>query len=185
MKTTIFFGLCVALVAGFVSACAHNSPAPAAPVAEVTTNEALAVVAPIAEVPTNEIPAAEIPTNETPAVAAPTSEVATNEAPAVVVPVATARTVESSIKTQPAVALVTPKPTPAISSSPSVKVKPTNQLVTVNGEKYNNVHVEKVEPDGIIISYTLEGGGMGMTKIYLDDLSDELRQRYGFNPAKQ
>jgi len=57
--------------------------------------------------------------------------------------------------------------------------------VTLNGTIYNNVYVEKVEPDGIIVSYTLAGGGMGMTKIYLYELSDELRQRYGFNPANR
>jgi hypothetical protein len=47
------------------------------------------------------------------------------------------------------------------------------------------VYVEKVESDGIIISYTLTDGGLGMTKIDLDDLSGELQQRYGFKPASQ
>jgi hypothetical protein len=40
------------------------------------------------------------------------------------------------------------------------------------------VYVEKVESDGIIVSYTPAHGGMGMTKITFDDLSAELRQRY-------
>jgi hypothetical protein len=85
-------------------------------------------------------------------------------------------------KTQPAAAPATPKPTPAPaatkSSSPPVKAKPTNEIATASGAIYKNVYVEKVEPDGIIVSYTPALGGMGMTKIYFDDLSDELRQRY-------
>jgi len=59
-----------------------------------------------------------------------------------------------------------------------VKAKPTNEIATASGAIYKNVYVEKVESDGIIVSYTPALGGMGMTKIYFDDLSDELRQRY-------
>jgi hypothetical protein len=85
-------------------------------------------------------------------------------------------------KTQPAAAPATPKPTPAPaatkSSSPPAKAKPTNEIATASGAIYKNVYVEKVEPDGIIVSYTPARGGMGMTKIYFDDLSAELRQRY-------
>jgi len=40
------------------------------------------------------------------------------------------------------------------------------------------VKVEKVDPDGIVVSYTPAQGGMAMTKIYFDVLSDELRQKY-------
>jgi hypothetical protein len=45
--------------------------------------------------------------------------------------------------------------------------------------------VEKVEPDGITISYTPVHGGLAIAKLYFDDLSDELRQKYGFNPDKK
>jgi hypothetical protein len=38
--------------------------------------------------------------------------------------------------------------------------------------------VEKVDPDGIIISYGTAGGGMGMSKVYFSDLLYEFRQRY-------
>jgi hypothetical protein len=75
-----------------------------------------------------------------------------------------------------------PKPTPAPaatkSSSPPVKAKPTNEIATASGAIYENVYVEKVEPDGIIVSYTPARGGIGMTKVLFDDLPNELRQRY-------
>lgn len=64
-------------------------------------------------------------------------------------------------------------------------MKPANQLVTVNGDVYNNVNVEKIDPDGIYISYTPAAGGIAITKIYLYELSPELRQRYGPKLANQ
>jgi hypothetical protein len=62
---------------------------------------------------------------------------------------------------------------------------PTNEIATVTGAIYKNVRVEKAEPDGITVSYTPARGGMGITKIYFDDLSDDMRQRYGFDPEKK
>ncbi len=72
----------------------------------------------------------------------------------------------------------TPAPAPTKSSSPPVKAKPTDEIATLSGAIYENVQVEKVESDGIIVSYKPSRGGMGMTKILFTDLSDELRQRY-------
>ncbi len=45
--------------------------------------------------------------------------------------------------------------------------------------------MEKAEPDGITVSYMPASGGMAITKIYFDDLSDEWRQKYGFDPEKK
>jgi hypothetical protein len=78
-----------------------------------------------------------------------------------------------------------PAPTATISSTPPTNVIPANQLVTLTGGTYNNAHVEKVVPDGIYISYTPRGGGIAITKIYNNELSDEMRQRYGSNSANQ
>jgi hypothetical protein len=84
--------------------------------------------------------------------------------------------------TQPVAAPATPKPTLASaateSSSPPVKAKPANEIATISGAIYENVYVEKVESDGIIISYTPARGGMGMTKVLFGDLPTEWRQRY-------
>ena len=59
-----------------------------------------------------------------------------------------------------------------------MKVNPTNAIVTTDGMIYENAQVEKVESDGIIISYTLPNGGWAMSKVYFNELSAELRQRY-------
>jgi len=74
------------------------------------------------------------------------------------------------------------EPTKAIAvakmSRPPAQVKPTNEVVTIFGTSYKNAQVEKVDPDGIIISYGTAGGGMGMSKVYFSDLLYEFRQRY-------
>jgi hypothetical protein len=108
-------------------------------------------------------------------------------APAVEAPVAvTSPTVVQStaapVEAIPMVASATSKPTPALATrklpTPPVKVKPANEIKTADGTIYENAQVEKVEPDGIIISYALEGGGLAMTKVYFSELSAQLRQRY-------
>ena len=70
-------------------------------------------------------------------------------------------------------------------SSPPAQAKPTNEITTVLGATYENVQVEKVDPDGITISYTPARGGLGLIKISFDELPDELRLKYGFNPEKK
>jgi hypothetical protein len=143
---------------------------PAAPVAAT-----LVVAAPVAVQP------AVIPAVPEPAL--PTVAVA----PAPAIPVA-ARVVAAPAKIQPAAASATPKPTPAPVATkplrPPVKAKPVIVLTTVSGAVYNDVHVDKVEPDGITVSYTPENGGMAITKVSFDVLSDEWRQKYGFDPDK-
>jgi hypothetical protein len=152
------------------------------PVPAAIKSPSPAVVAPTAETPVVAAPVVVTPAATTPAAVAPTTVTPAVVVPAAVAPVATVRTVAVPAKTQPAAAPVTPRtiPAPAAtkSSSPPVKAKPTNEIATVSGAIYKNVYVEKVEPDGIIISYTPSRGGMGMTKVLFDDLSAELRQKY-------
>ncbi len=97
--------------------------------------------------------------------------------------------VAAPTRTQPAVTPATPKPAPkpvaTAVSKPVVAAKPVNQIVTATGAVYNNTHVEKVEPDGITISYTPPHGGFAITKLNFDELSDELREKYGFDPEKK
>jgi hypothetical protein len=73
----------------------------------------------------------------------------------------------------PAPAVAQPKP-----SSPSLKVDPTIELVTTDGTTYENVHVEKTEPNGIVISYTLPSGGVAMSKVFFSQLSPQSRQQF-------
>ena len=151
------------------------------PANAVTSQTAPAATIPVAAPATAAAPAA--PAAEAPAVVAPAAV-----APATVAPVATARDVAAPAVTQP-VAAATPRPTPAPaaakSSSPPAEARPTNEIATVSGAIYKNARVEKVEPNGITVSYTPAGGGIGAVKINFDELSDEWRQQYGFDPQKK
>jgi hypothetical protein len=92
-------------------------------------------------------------------------------------------------KSLPAAAPSTARPIPAAvatkSSIPPAAAKPANQIVTATGAVYKNTHVERVEPDGITISYTPAHGGIAIAKINFDELSDDLRAKYGFDPEKK
>jgi hypothetical protein len=195
MKTIIWVGLCVGLGASFIAVRADDAPAQAAaraaleqqlkePVNSQTqpplasdTNSRAVVVPPGKSAPNI------TGTVSTNAVTPPTAPVAApaRKASAVVTP-----TVAVPATTQPAAAPATPNPIPASvatqSSSTSAQPVPTNQIMTVSGYTYKNAHVEKVEPDGIIISYTSGNGGMAMTKLYFEELPSELRQRYEPKP---
>ena len=43
--------------------------------------------------------------------------------------------------------------------------------------------VQKVAPDGLVISYAPADGGVGIAKLKFTDLSDDLQPRYGYNPT--
>jgi hypothetical protein len=105
-------------------------------------------------------------------------------APVAVAPAVTSRPVVAApIKTPPAAALAILKTTmvlhaAALPSSSPGQARPATELVTTTGSIYKNVEVERVMPDGIIISYTPAGGGWAMTKVNFGNLSPEMRQRY-------
>jgi hypothetical protein len=65
---------------------------------------------------------------------------------------------------------------------PPAAVKPTANLVTRSGAVYKNFHVEKVGTTGLTISYTPDDGGVGISQIPFDNLSDKIQQRYGYDP---
>lgn len=52
-------------------------------------------------------------------------------------------------------------------------------LMTVGGKKYTGVTVTRVEADGLSISHD-----DGFAKIPFSDLPEELRKKYGYDPAK-
>ncbi len=58
-----------------------------------------------------------------------------------------------------------------------------NVIVTRSGDVYKNAAIQTVAPDGLVIAYTPATGGIGISKIKFQDLSDELQQRYGYNPT--
>lgn len=54
-------------------------------------------------------------------------------------------------------------------------------IVTLSGKIYKNASVQKVAPDGLLISYAPPNGGLGIAKIKFTDLPADLQQRYGYN----
>ncbi|MGD0350383.1 MAG: hypothetical protein ABSB84_08745 [Verrucomicrobiota bacterium] len=191
MKTIIWVGLCVGLGASFIAVRADDTLAQAAASAALEQQLKEPTQPPLAS-DTNSravvVPPGKSATNitgtvSTNAVTPPTAPVAApaRKASAVVTP-----TVVAPATTQPAAAPATPNPIPAPvatqSSRAPAQLVPTNQIMTVSGYTYKNAHVEKVEPDGIIISYTSGNGGMAMTKLYFEELPSELRQRYEPKP---
>jgi hypothetical protein len=130
------------------------------------------MVAPIAAAPKAVAPASKIST-----VLPPVAPVAV--APAV----ASRPVVAAPIKTPSVAALVLHKTALVLHAAPLpprplAKAKEAPALVTVTGSVYRNAEVQRVMPDGIIISYTPAGGGWAMTKVNFTDLSPEQQQRY-------
>jgi len=70
-------------------------------------------------------------------------------------------------------------------ASPTTPGTPSGsgEIVTRAGDTYKNVRIQKVAPDGLVIAYTPANGGIGISKIKFEDLSDDLQQRYGFDPT--
>ncbi len=57
------------------------------------------------------------------------------------------------------------------------------QIVTREGVAYKGVVVQKIVPDGLVISYSQADGGLGFAKLKFKDLSDGLQQQFGYNPT--
>jgi len=53
-----------------------------------------------------------------------------------------------------------------------------DDIVTTSGEVYKNAYVEKVESNGLIVSYSIANGGLAMTHIAFADLPEQFRTRY-------
>jgi hypothetical protein len=57
-------------------------------------------------------------------------------------------------------------------------------LSTADGVTYNNITTKRVDPDGVYIEYTPDGGGVGMSKVKFSRLNDDQRKEYGYDEAK-
>ncbi len=58
------------------------------------------------------------------------------------------------------------------------------QITTSDGQIYHNVSLIRSEPDGLIVSYQPEGGGVGLAKLKFRNLPDSLRNQYGYDADK-
>ena len=54
-------------------------------------------------------------------------------------------------------------------------------MVTRDGKAYKKVEVKSVAPDGLLISYTPDAGGVGIAKLKFEDLPGDIQRRYGYN----
>jgi hypothetical protein len=128
-----------------------------------------------------EINPTDSPAVETVAVVNPVVVAPIVAAPTVIVHVASVATTKALPAAELALSTPTaPAPAPVVKKllSQPMAAKPANEIATTDGEIYKNTQVEKVERDGIIVSYSSPGGGLGMSKIYFADLSAEARQKY-------
>jgi len=190
MKPGIFFGLIVALFASCFSVRANDTPAQAAARAaleqklrELDNPQAESVPAPpLRSVVVTPDRAA---TNVSTPLPIKAVVIQSQPAPAPKIPVAVAVApppppapvklppVAPPARPKPIVLPVATKPT-----RPPVEPEPASDIVNIYGVVYKNAVVEKVQTNGLIISYSLPGGGVAMSKVYFEDLTYELRQQY-------
>jgi len=74
-------------------------------------------------------------------------------------------------------------------AEPSVSVKATSpglpgRITTLDGKTYDKVTLEKVDPDGLLVRFAPVEGGSGSAKLKFRNLPPELRERFGYDPAR-
>ncbi len=57
-------------------------------------------------------------------------------------------------------------------------------LQTIDGATYQNFTRQRVDPDGLVIEYFPEGGGLGVAKVKFARLSPDQQRQFGYDPAK-
>ncbi len=72
--------------------------------------------------------------------------------------------------------------TPPASAQANPAPASANDLVTRTGTVYHHFHIEKVDAKGLLISYQLDDGGMGITRVAFADLPDNMQSQYGYDP---
>jgi len=58
------------------------------------------------------------------------------------------------------------------------------RITTLDGKVYEKVTLEKVDPDGLLVTYVPTGGGSGSAKLKFRNLPTELQQRFGYDSAR-
>ncbi len=71
------------------------------------------------------------------------------------------------------------KATLAILAALSVSIALADDFKTINGKEYKNAKINRVEPDGIVISFS-----GGIVKIPFTELPKEVQQRFNYDPKK-
>src|SRR6185503_17487361 len=76
---------------------------------------------------------------------------------------------------------------PAKEQSVSVNVIPPgfpDRITTLEGKTYEKVTLVKVDPDGLLVNFVPIEGGLGSAKLKFRNLAAELRDRFGYDPAR-
>lgn len=60
----------------------------------------------------------------------------------------------------------------------------SNEIVTVNGDVYKQVKIEKIDPSGIVITYSVAGGGLSIARLKFTDLPEQIQKRCGYDLKK-
>lgn len=55
------------------------------------------------------------------------------------------------------------------------------QITTTDGRTYQNVSVQRVDPDGLVVSYEPQPSGFGVAKLKFRDLPDSVREQYKYD----
>lgn len=77
---------------------------------------------------------------------------------------------------------------PSCTGTNRIAVAPSNSLpsriVTMDGKTYNAVKLQRVLPDGLLVQYLPDAGGMGLARLKFVKLSKSLQVQFGYDPAK-
>jgi len=76
---------------------------------------------------------------------------------------------------------------PAKEQSVSVNAIPPgfpDRITTLEGKTYEKVTLVKVDPDGLLVIFVPVEGGSGSAKLKFRNLPAELRDRFGYDPAR-
>jgi len=67
---------------------------------------------------------------------------------------------------------------------PAASPKLPERIATLDGKTYEKVTLEKVEPDGLLVTFAPVEGGSGTAKLKFRNLPPDLRDRFGYDPAR-
>jgi hypothetical protein len=59
-----------------------------------------------------------------------------------------------------------------------------DRITTLDGKTYEKVTLVKVDPDGLLVIFVPVEGGSGSAKLKFRNLPTELRDRFGYDPAR-
>jgi hypothetical protein len=74
-------------------------------------------------------------------------------------------------------------PNPAPGTAQPANPLPAN-ITTTDGQTYNAVRLVKVEPDGLLVEYRPDAGGLGLMTLKFAKLPASLQKQFGYDPRK-